>query len=373
MANLRDHIRSEIERGKLKEPFSVSDVTAFTDSQGRCRVGGGNYDPLWINSYLANHSTGPGTREGESVRRGGERLFIKHEKRGMYSLDYETYDLDREELEAIAKEEPRSNAKKSKILPECERIASTFVEYLHNKPFRILQNKGAWYPASAVTGWKRRLDQYHWNRSSWVTTQVGVNKFIHDIAVLEQKVLSGTTPAALLELEALRIYDAIRKWGNPNGTIRTGAFVLTCLKNAWNNQIAVVDSTLTKLYAFTRFNDYVIYDSRVAAAIMTIAEDTHRFRGERVPIPTGYQIIRVDTVADFQREFPKLGQYGGRGGTRPRGYRSTKWPQAYGNVGAQEDANRLCKCIVDALNRSKEDGRHWSLREVEAVLFMEGY
>ena len=61
-------------------------------------------------------------------------------------------------------------------------------------------------------------------------------------------------------------------------------------------------------------------------------------------------------------------------GTRPRGLRSRGWPNAYGSWNAQLEANSLCLEIRNCLNDLKEDGRStWTLREVEAVLFMEGY
>jgi hypothetical protein len=49
---------------------------------------GDDVAPEHLNSYLANHSTGPGDRVGEAVKRRGARLFIKHEQRATYSLDY---------------------------------------------------------------------------------------------------------------------------------------------------------------------------------------------------------------------------------------------------------------------------------------------
>jgi hypothetical protein len=86
--NLRDFILIEIERGTLQEPFSISEIRDFQEN-GRCNVGGGDYDPAFIGTILANHSAGPGERVGETVMRGGEKLFIKHEDRGVYSLNYD--------------------------------------------------------------------------------------------------------------------------------------------------------------------------------------------------------------------------------------------------------------------------------------------
>jgi len=176
----------------------------------------------------------------------------------------------------------------------------------------------------------------------------------------------STAPLLTRQNEALRIYNAIRAWGNPRGASYTAATLLNRLSALWKTgTIADVDSTLTKLYALARPNDFVIYDSRVAAAILTVAEDIFRKRTSA----RGF----VETVSRFQSAYPRLGHYPGPGGTRPRGYRA-RWPHAYRVVGAQLDANDLCGRIMARLNVLKEDGRKsWTLREVEAVLFMEGY
>jgi hypothetical protein len=121
-----------------------------------------------------------------------------------------------------------------------------------------------------------------------------------------------------------------------------------------------VDSTLTKLFALTSPGSYVIYDSRVATAIVSIAED----------------IYRRTKINEFRIVFRYLGHMdsAASAGTRPRGRRHNGWPDAYRSWGAQIDANELCVGIRNCLNDRNVDGKNdWNLREVEAVLFMEGY
>jgi hypothetical protein len=135
----------------------------------------------------------------------------------------------------------------------------------------------------------------------------------------------------------------------------------------WQAKPSKVDSTLTKLYAFAKPDEYVIYDSRVAAAIISIAEDIYRYSSVG-----GRREETVNKV--FHPCFPCLGIFPGAGGTRPRGTRWVGWPDSDRSIPAQLDANRLCTAIVGRLNDREEDGRSdWNLREVEAVLFMEGY
>ena len=73
----------------------------------------------------------------------------------------------------------------------------------------------------------------------------------------------------------------------------------------------------------------------------------------------------------FHDIFPDLGRYSGAGEASNRGFRWRGWPNSYQNTGAQLDANDHCKRIVIKLNEN--DRNNWTKREVEAVLFMEGY
>lgn len=395
MSNLRDRIRLEIERDNLSEPFTVSEVRALVDRNAGTL--GDEVAPEFLASYLANHSTGPGARLGEAVKRGAARLFIKHEERATYSLNYEGSDLEiedpseREEGEATLESDRASETQSgTKSLERKARsgshqkppyvptgsgggapadaprndIALRFVEYLRHKPYRMLRTTPSglhWDPA-IVTGWWNRVNAYHWRKANWTTTKAGIASFETRLVALKANAAIPTAPAT-----AKGIYDDIKKWGNPRGSNYSDSQILALLTPLWTGKtIIAVDSTLTKLYAFAEPNHYVIYDSRVAAAILTIAEDIFR------PKSIGTKVD--DTVHQFQTYYPHLGLYNGTGGTRQRGYRSRKWPVAYGVVDAQYDANDLCKRIRDRLNALSEDGRtSWTLREVEAVLFMEGY
>ena len=106
MSNLQDLIRLEIERGNLAEPFTVANVRALIDSNHG--ILGDEAAPEFLASYLANHSTGPGARCGEAIKRGGPRLFIKHDERATYSLDYDGYDLEIEDTSDLEGDEPQN-------------------------------------------------------------------------------------------------------------------------------------------------------------------------------------------------------------------------------------------------------------------------
>ncbi len=200
-----------------------------------------------------------------------------------------------------------------------------------------------------------------------------IASFTTDLRNLRDSRLQDGTIAEEHWDELLRIYNEIKDWGNPNGADHPQAFLAEQLSKLWaptqgDSIELAVDSTLTKLYAFALPDEFVIYDTRVAAAIVDIAEDLFR------------EVTRnkasVDLLTCFRCAYPALGdmtQAARSGSNVRRGPRSNDWPQAYKSWSAQLDANRLLNGILDQLNQRCIDSRHWTLREVEAVFFMEGY
>ena len=109
----------------------------------------------------------------------------------------------------------------------------------------------------------------------------------------------------------------------------------------------------------------VIYDSRVATAVTSILDPTMQFVSQ----------------GDEWQSYRNLGTVPGRGGSRPRDPR-WRWPNGYRVWASQTAANLLCREVLGELNRQAaarpdcrklNDPSPWTLREVEAVLFMEGY
>lgn len=368
MANLADHIRVEIGRGILNDIFTIQDLTSLGRQGESCEIAGVKYPIKSVREILANQSIGPGDRKGQSVKIGLPILFVKHDVKATYSIfdddDYEeeTFSQSKSINENFDDQTDCDDIKRSYI-------ASKFVDYLREKPFRNLyvrNNQLNWSPVNGpISGWSNRLNEYEWKGANWTSTVLTVNSFISRLDSIRENISDWGIQT--LEAEAELVYRDIKNWGNPKAPERSGSFVLSQLKNLWEGEITNVDSTLTKLYAFADPNNVVIYDSRVAAAIISIAEDIFRYRT--------INRERKETVnIYFHPCFPNLGSFPGAGGTRPRAHRWSGWPDAYRKVAAQMDANLLCKGIVNCLNDCSEDGRsNWNLREVEAVLFMEGY
>jgi hypothetical protein len=104
-----------------------------------------------------------------------------------------------------------------------------------------------------------------------------------------------------------------------------------------------------------------IWDSRVATAIVSRLERV-------VPAHVG--------IADV---FPGVGTVPGRGGTRPRDL-ARNWPSGYGTWRGQVAGSLVVREIRDILNEEDyslpqfEGGPvRWTTRDVEMVLFMDGY
>jgi len=157
--------------------------------------------------------------------------------------------------------------------------------------------------------------------------------------------------------EVMSLFASICQWGGVRTPTQDADEVVVNLQRAAScnaQQAAAINSAWTKLYAIFYPDDFVIYDSRVATALVTIAE-----------------AVMDDTeLKAFKTQYPHLGFINGRGGSRPRAPR-TVWRNAYMSWPAQLDANRLVAAIVHALN--KQTGSAYSIRQVEAVMFMEGY
>lgn len=249
-------------------------------------------------------------------------------------------------------------------------IYNSFVDYIENKPFRLFSyvKKGEWYPTiNSVMGWSNRLRAYLWRNKDWAQTKIVLESFSKQLAELV---------ASNKSHDALKIYTEIKNWGGiTKGDFVTSSDVINALNTVHSYVIngqstsVKINSTWTKVYALAFPESFVIYDTRVAYAIISIAEDIYR--------PSYSENSNVESnINQFKSTFNEIGimPTAARGGTRPRGVRYQSWPNAYGSWRAQLQANELCKGICDCLNAKKMDGRdNWTLREVESVLFMEGY
>lgn len=348
---LHDAIALEIHAGALPPHFRATDLKtierrvylSLTDASERYRVGLDFFAANTISTQLANlcELTGNSTRSGQVAR-------YRRVAEGLYEL------LGLEETQELSPE-----AAQDCVIPlstYCDSLSpfeARFAGYLENEPFQIYdRRRRKVYPAEAVQGLDKRLSSYFWPspQVGFQDTEQVLKGFIAQAQVLSLDL--GANANAVLALFAL-----ICQWGgvrlptqNANEVIRN--LQLAAKRSA--QQPAAMNSAWTKLYAMFYPDDFVIYDSRVATALVAIAE----------------AVFSDAELASFKTLYPGLGVIIGRGGSRPRTTR-TVWRNAYLSWSAQLDANRLLAAIVRSLDT--RSGLTWNVRQLEAMLFMEGY
>jgi hypothetical protein len=227
--------------------------------------------------------------------------------------------------------------------------------------------------------WDNRLHNYVWKQRSFFQTQDELDDLIWKGSLLSRLILSKQEWTPQDKIKAVNWAEAIFQWG---GTRQqqpiTASKIQSTLTNALLNRVvnanAPMNSGYTKVASFgTAFLEgssegcpQVINDSRVAASLTTRLDK----------ILAGYEQKNPSAI------FPGLGTVdAARGGTRPRQLQ-LDWPNAYRSWHGQFAATQVVLKIRDILNKNDNypkmpntQGKHidWTIRGVEAVLFMDGY
>jgi len=395
---LHDEILREIKAGRVPRRFKTSDLKRIPgNTAGHYRVGDGEYSENAINTIPRNHSIRPdGTSPGDYVRKDRKPAFLWFGK-GEYELfsehEHNIEDIGPEDekfdvAEGDSKETLISGTAQgmspyrlpvkidsSLLLRIAEREpdpAAIIVSYIATQPFHAYYRRKP--NGEPKCGWGGRLEAYFWPEPdcTWPSACVFVSEISSQVhcAIETLRVSSGNTTAAR---ELMDAFKEICSWGrvtlpesDPGRLAREVLGARSALLNGSAPPSACrLNSAWTKLYAFALPDKCVIYDSRVAAALTSILD----------PV--------MDLISDSPRWQPYscLGTISGRGGSRPRDLK-WKWPNGYRKWASQMAANLLCRKVVDELNeqskvrfdcRKFKDCTDWTLREVEAVLFMEGY
>jgi len=251
-----------------------------------------------------------------------------------------------------------------------------FVERVHADPFVAHYLRKAMPPE--IHGWGNRLDSYFWPTplDGPSDTTDALSSHSDALQLLANKVLihSPWTP----EEQSLAVHAAkgIFQWGRVLRSAPTGAQVRATMEMAIHREampsLPPMNSTWTKLAAFSTDHlplPHVIWDSRVATSVTSRLEQLFAEAGlSQVPygspgIPNELGPMQV-----------------GRGGTRPRKL-NMKWKNAYGRWPAQFAASEFARSLRDHLNANpskypkstSQAATPWTVREVEQVLFMDGY
>ena len=386
---LHDEILIDILVGIIPRRFRVADLKKrpVAGSTSQYNVGRGTYKKNALNSIPSNHSISKdGRKRGDYVQKGRSPAFYQL-GRGLYELiltsphhieldgsDIPETDVGPETLITTGTTDHQdgftfAGTPSSVISLDPVKI---IVDHLACVPYqRFFRKQSANYPTHPAVGWGARLDAYFWPTPSqdWSISKILVGTFCRRGAAIFGASWDPTNTTCQKLL--IELFEDICAWGNvllPESDMASLAHeihaTLPSIRSDHMPTQARVNSAWTKLYAVILPDVCVIYDTRVAASLTSIL-DPHMIR-----------LAGTQLYAPFNA----LGHLNNaaRGGTRPRQL-THSWPNGYMKWPAQIGANRLCRAVRDRLNSKtgptyqKADNTPWTLREVEAVLFMDGY
>lgn len=251
-----------------------------------------------------------------------------------------------------------------------------FVERVHADPFVAHYLRKP--IKSKIYGWGNRLESYFWPTpvdGPSVTTDA-LSSHIDALQLLANKVLVHTPWTPEEQVLAVHAAKGIFQWGRVLRSAPTDAQVRATMEMAIHREakpaLPPMNSTWTKLASFATDHltlPHVIWDSRVATSVTWRLEQLFAAAGLS-KVPYGSSCI-PNELGPMQV---------GRGGTRPRTLKFN-WKNAYGSWPAQFAASEFVRSVRDHLNanpakypKSKTHAATpWTVREVEQVLFMDGY
>lgn len=87
MSNIQTNLIAQFKKIGFSSPvFTLAELRSLFEKNGVWIINGQEYDSKHVRTIFANCSVGPGSRIGESVKRGQFPLFFKHPGRAVYSL-----------------------------------------------------------------------------------------------------------------------------------------------------------------------------------------------------------------------------------------------------------------------------------------------
>ena len=242
-----------------------------------------------------------------------------------------------------------------------------FVRWVHKDPFQPRYRKNPHGPV--VVGWGARLTTYFWPHPyiNAAATTARTASFTAGLQALYSKVEHGISWSVRDKLNSVTYVIDIFKWGEVAARPVTCQIIHDVMESvAKGRRInkAPMNSGWTKVGAFASAgtpNEQVIWDSRVATSVVS--------RLDAMCVAAGFKTV--------PHPLNDLGYVNGRGGSRPRPL-GLNWRNGYGCWKTQFAASIFVKDVTAYLNSHissfpKTNGGNWTIREVEQVLFMDGY
>ncbi|MBC7477480.1 MAG: hypothetical protein H7317_05210 [Pseudorhodobacter sp.] len=217
---------------------------------------------------------------------------------------------------------------------------------------------------TSVTGWAARLATYFWPNP-------GVKAAATSARLLPITLRGPWSPKE--EADAVKWATDIFTWGGVPQAVVTPAMVRDVFESvAAGKRIrsAPMNSGWTKVAAFASHgtgakNEQVIWDSRVAHSLIRRLDALLR--------AAGHNTVPALTI------LKDIGRVPGRGGSRTAISYGLNWPVGYRTWTAHFAGSALVREIRDELNKRRTPAEHgksdgpWTVRDVEMVLFMDGY
>ncbi|MBR8086047.1 hypothetical protein KDX23_25265 [Burkholderia vietnamiensis] len=225
-----------------------------------------------------------------------------------------------------------------------------------------------------VTGWRARLDAYFWPHpaTGYSKTSATLAPMLDTARQLADSIGNWTEDQQKLAVE---FAESVFLWGGVSqqqayGWQHVEAVFASAIEGRARNG-ARMNSGWTKVAAFATAHleperSLVIWDSRVAHSLIR--------RIDRILLNHGHREVPT--------QFGRIGWVPGRGGSRTQRnpYALKGWRSGYQKWSSVYAGSALVRAIRDELNNRKPRAavdnagwQPWTLREVEMVLFMDGY
>jgi hypothetical protein len=250
-------------------------------------------------------------------------------------------------------------------------LIKALVTDIETDPFRPVYRKE--FLGAPISGWRTRLDHYFWPRP-----EVDYHATVRDLAPLltlakELATTVGSWTSAQ-RAQAISFAEQVFSWGGVPQRMFDDKTVEAVIMSAIQHKAlpgALMNSGWTKVAAFAAAHlepdgALVIWDSRVAHSLIR--------RIDRLLVAQSVHIVPGYLKA--------IGRVPGRGGTRtpsPK-YHVNGWGNGYKSWASVFVGSALVRAIRDELNAREEIAaapgagpEPWTLRQVEMVLFMDGY
>jgi len=367
---LYNNILLDIQSRKIPQEFRTADLTKYPNGADMFLVGNASYKLSTLKTLPANLAVdAQNGKQGKHVGNGAEARFERISI-GLYRLlcsdSVQNVEENNQELDNSNEIDQMDYGRNlCSFVEHQDDPVELIAQHLKNAPYQLyFKRQRTFHPKTPAVGLRGRVNTYFWPKltDTWGVNKDRLSDYESRFKALEPIVRTQESGNELSDL-----FADICRWGGvkvpdiDNEKLELNVIeVLTCIdKEQLPPKSCGINGAYTKLYALARPTKFVIFDSRVAAALISILDP----------------YMESISLHQSWTKYDGLGYVSGRGGSRPR-LTNWSWKPGYQKWEAQFAANALC---LDVLKRINSDLNLFglemplTLRELEAILFMEGY